>query len=330
MKTNKAMSVGVLLLLTFVILSASKAVYLASMLQGKDPIVLLLLTFAITATFFNVLELRDVKAYKASITGSFRDIALLNVFSASSWISYFYAIKYLEPAVHASVANSTGPLITIVAVLLFNTSEKVTRAQVVAAIGILLSVLVLVYSTVTGRTAVGTIPTGNMVFGLVMALLCGVSIVCITFLSKRLNKAGWKSSRIMAARFIALLLSAWALLPAGGLAQVSSQTDAIAVVVIAVFGVIIPVYCSQLGMEKVRDPMTVSLMIALLPLCMFGLQMFDSRLKASYFSLAGILSALVFTGYGIVVRFRETGRGGKSKEVEAMKPLPAGRVLEKV
>src|SRR5579872_2509173 len=232
MKMEKRMLYGVLLLVASVLLSASKAVYLASLLQGKNPVVLLLVTFSFTSLFFNAIEIRDLKGYRASIKGSFADIALLNVVTASSWISYFYAIKYLEPAIHAAVANSSGPVITIIVALGCRTGDKVSKAGVISAVGILGSVLILLAGTVSGRSAVGTIPVNSLVFGLGMAALCGVSIVCITFLSKRLAVAGWKASRIMAARFFGLLVIAYLLMPAGGLSQIATPQDAAAVIAI--------------------------------------------------------------------------------------------------
>ena len=291
--------IGIFLVLLYNLLSASKGVYLGSLLQRLDPVVMLVACFGVTAAFFNVVQFRDLAGYAAVLRRNAKDILVTNVFTSFGWYSFFLAMKHLEPAVTGAVANAIGPIITLglVGLGLMKTSEvRVTRDGVLAAVATMLAVLVLGYASWNGQTGVGMKPPGETGFGLAMAVICGVCVVGNTVYSRRLAKTGMSADQVMAARFFLLLLGGAVLLPQGAATQVAENIET--ALVIAAFGVVVPLYALQQGISRL-NPLTVLLLLATVPAFVFVVQVFDSRLGFSPVSLVGVTLTVFFSAWGI-------------------------------
>jgi drug/metabolite transporter (DMT)-like permease len=293
---------GILCILLYILLSASQGVYLGSLLQRLDPVVLLVGCFGLAAGFFNLLQLRRPRAYLRQLGQAPLDVLALNVVSAAGWYSFFLALKYLEPAVSGALANAIGPLVTLALVAfgwLHIPEVRVTRGGVLAAAGTAAAVVFLGVTTWWGHSGVSARPTGELALGLGMALLCGVCGVATTVFSRRLKRNGFTADQVMAARFFVLLVCGALLLPDGGWAQLAANGET--VVVIAALGIIAPLYALQLGIARV-DPLTVAMLVATVPAFVFAVQALDQRVVFSASSLLGVGSTIAFSLWGVRAR----------------------------
>lgn len=305
MKAAKQVSIGILLIVAFNALSAAKEVYVAHLLQAAHPIVVLSFTFSITALFFLALEVRSFDSYIQSLRRQSVNVLLLNITTMVSWMSFFMALKFMEPAVADAIGFALGPILTIMLWRVLRPDRPATRSEVIAAIGILIGVLLLLGSTWIGRSAVGHISLNNNLLGLACSLLCGLAVVGNTIFSKRLSDHGMTARRIMAQRFLLLIVSGIALWPASvQLASITFEFIGI-MLLIALLGVIVPLYLLQLGIERC-EPVTVSLLLSCLPAFSLLLQLFDPRLSVSYYSVAGIILCVGFTGIGVISRIERS------------------------
>jgi hypothetical protein len=176
---------------------------------------------------------------------------------------------------------------------------RVTRGRVIAAAGTAAAVLFLGLTTWGGRSAVRGRPAGELALGLAMALLCGVCGVGTTIVSRRLKGNGFTADQVMAARFFALLLCGAVALPAGAWGQFAANVTT--VVIIATLGIIAPLYMLQLGIARV-DPLTVHMLVAMVPAFVFAVQALDQRLAFSASSLLGVGATILFSLWGVRAR----------------------------
>src|SRR5262245_44674990 len=130
---------------------------------------------------------------------------------------------------------------------------------IASGVGVLVGVLFLVGATLAGRS--GIAQGAQLGLGLGLAVLAGVATVCNTLLSKSLSVGGWSPRQIMAVCFWLLLALAWVVVPRGALRTETSLLYISQMIVVAGFGVALPLYLLQLGIEKV-DPLVVALLVA--------------------------------------------------------------------
>ncbi|MEG1154649.1 MAG: hypothetical protein RSD94_02150 [Acinetobacter sp.] len=122
----------------------------------------------------------------------------LNVFTCISWVSGYLAIYYIVPAVMSSFAVSIGPILYLV---FFKKTASIPEWCI--AIGIL-----AISATFSGMNSVViTLHSNNsyaLLFGILLSLLCGISIFINTSLSRKLSQA--KESPVNINTFRSLLV----------------------------------------------------------------------------------------------------------------------------
>ena len=76
------------------------------------------------------------------------------------------------------------------------------------------------------------------------------------------------------------------------------------VILVAVAGLIVPLYVLQLGIKE-SEPITVALVLALAPSLTLVLEYFDHRLVISTTSILSIVAVLFFTFLGVIPKLRK-------------------------
>ncbi len=295
---------GILLALIYNVLTAAKGVFLGSLLQGADTILVVFCTFLIVAIFFNGLQkFRPKEKKEANRKSAGLDLLMVNVLTASAWMTFYLAVKNLEPAVATALANCLGPVITLIMAYRLQTGAKPMLLEIVASLGVVASMTVLVGITWFGKTGISTFSNDRIFWGLTMALVCGVSMAFNNLFSKRLNQKGWDAKEILASRFYILLGMSLLLLNWETISWLQAPMHLLELLGISVMGVIIPLFAFQKSLQKL-EPIFVSLVLATAPLMTFMIQMFDRRIEFSIWSLSGIALVIGFSLLGVYARFR--------------------------
>lgn len=68
---------------------------------------------------------------------------------------------------------------------------------------------------------------------------------------------------------------------------------------ITAVGVILPIFCLQLGIER-SNPLTVSVLITTIPIFFYVVQFLDARLAQSLPSIVGVAVVIVGVLYGLL------------------------------
>ena len=117
---------GILLIFSFNILSGVQAVYLSDMLQKVDVFSTLILTFCLVSFYFYSVQ---VVSKKAQVKTQWIEWVGVNITTAGSWLGFFIALKYIEPAISSALANSIGPIVTILITVFIFRKEKLSASQ---------------------------------------------------------------------------------------------------------------------------------------------------------------------------------------------------------
>ncbi|MDE1244037.1 DMT family transporter [Vibrio aestuarianus] len=285
--------VGALFVLAFLLMANANAVLSGWLLQTLHPFTLLFWSFLATSVFF-LLRLRFTQSSKDTRISrdSLMPLLLLNIASSLSWIGYYYALRYIEPAIVSALMGGIGPLFVVLSGLVL--FRVISLRQVITSTGIIIGATVLAWASVSEQSAVQNVSQTHIVVGLVAALIGGFGQVLTTLSTKRLANKNWDASRLMAHRFYLLIaVSGFAAFNGPGL-MVETIPDLFGLLVVGIFGVLVPLWLLQKGIIH-SSPFTVSVLLALGPLMTLCFQGFDSRLSLSLWSVIGCVIIMVST-----------------------------------
>jgi drug/metabolite transporter (DMT)-like permease len=289
---RRSQTIGVVLVLVWVVLTASKDVYLGHLVQDLDSTLLLVGCIAIAVVFFNAIQLVERAAYARVFAANLVDVFWLNLFTAAGWASFFAALKFLEAAVAESFVVAVDPLATLVLARALRQQSPVLPSELAASWAMLGAAAFLGVGVWYGHSSVGVLGAADATFGIVCVLVCGIANGGITVMSKRLADRKVTASQVMASRFFLLLAGCLALVLIRGQDLGALADHAGAVAVVAVLGVIVPMFVLQKAIER-AEPMTVVLVGSIVPVVAFAFQQLDSRLTFSWLSCGGVTAIFV-------------------------------------
>jgi len=283
--------IGVSFLLLSALLVSISQVYYANQVQGAHPFLFTGVSFFITAIIFNVIALKQRGRFNISAQKYSNDLVKLNVSSVLAFMGFYYALKFIEPAIVSSLEMGVGPFFVIVVTAIITKKKiRATRAQWIITIGTFAASLLLMMTALLGLSGVKVTNNTDFVYGITASVLCGLGAVLCTIYSKRLSNAGWTSSSILAHRFYGIVvisfLMTYDILPTYLMANIDW------IILVTIFGVAIPTFLLQKGIQYC-DPFVVMMSICFIPAFTFVFQLADPRIEWSTTSLIGVL--MLFT-----------------------------------
>jgi len=298
---SKSMMIGAGFLLLSALLMSVSQVYYANQVQGVHPFLFTGVSFFITALLFNMIAFKQRRTLTVSVRASLGDVVKLNGSSILAFMGFYYALKFIEPAIVSSLEIGVGPFFAIVVTAMIAKGKiQATRAQWIITAGTFTASVLLMLTALFGLSGVQVANTTDFVYGIIASVLCGLGAVLCTIYSKKLSNAGWTSSAILAHRFYGIIalsfLMTYTILPTYLMANI----DWIALVTI--FGVALPTFLLQKGIQYC-EPFFVMMTICFIPVFTFVFQLFDPRIEWSTLSLIGIVMLFLL---GIASIFSES------------------------
>jgi len=297
---SKSMIIGASFLLLSALLTSISQVYYANQVQGLHPFLFTGVSFFITALIFSVISLKQQKRLNVSVRSSIYDLVKLNGSSVLAFMGFYYALKFIEPAIVSSLEMGVGPFFAIVVTAMIAKGKiRATRAQWMITLGTFAASLLLVITALFGLSGVKVTSSIDFVYGIIASVLCGLGAVLCTIYSKRLSNAGWTSSSILAHRFYAIIalsfLMTYKIIPTYLMENINW------IFLVTIFGVAVPTFLLQKGIQYC-EPFFVMMSICFIPAFTFVFQLFDPRIVWSTPTLIGVLILFVL---GIVSVFSE-------------------------
>ncbi|MEV7597695.1 DMT family transporter [Kitasatospora sp. NPDC089797] len=280
----------------FLVLANANAVFSGNLLQSVHPFTFLFWSFFAGSLFFGTVQVVQ-KGWGGLRIGrdSLGPLLTLNATSAFNWIGYFFALRFIEPAIVAAILGGLGPLVTIVLERTIRGRRFPARVYP-AALGVLSGTALLAWGSLTGHSGITGASVAASVTGLVASAVGGVTQALNTVATKQLGDRGWSATRIMTHRFYLLLVVAAGLALSGPGLSLDGPAQTGLVAIATILGVIAPLWPLQRGII-LSEPFTVAALLSLAPILTYLFQGFDDRMNWSAVSAAGCLVVAAFTVY---------------------------------
>jgi len=188
-------ALGFLASLAFAGLASVRDVYLGGLFQRWSPLDFTLVAFGLCALIFFPVALARSPDSLRRLARHPAEVLWVNATTALAWISFFYALRAIEPSIVQLLFSGVGPL----SVLWIERylpggagapSSAPSRRERAILFGLLATVILAAAVVLAGRSALGPQPAGTTALGIALAAGAGISISISTMLCRRLNDRG--------------------------------------------------------------------------------------------------------------------------------------------
>jgi drug/metabolite transporter (DMT)-like permease len=299
-----------LVFLGMVLQSSGKVLY-GTLLTSVSTPLFVAIGITLTATvFLTLVRLRLPTEGRLTLL-------LLNLWTAISFVCFFFALKHLPPAIFASIEIGTG-LLTAVALAGLQERAWPRATRMLACLGIMLGCALLSFAEIA---ATELHPTGVMVWTAIAAsVVAGATSVLGLGASRRLAMGGWTSRSTLAHRFY--LTIAVALVWLTFYAPASSAPDSASlawILIVAALVILVPLLLFQLAVRRI-DEVTFMVCVAAQPILTFIVSMPSPAYDWNTLTLIGVLIVSAFVGLDILTQQRT--RSGEPVE-RPLDPSPS-------
>ena len=296
-------ALGFLATLAFATLASVRDVYLGGLFQRLHPLDFTLVAFGLcTLLFFPAAVARSPESLRA-LARHPAQVFWVNATSALAWISFFYALRAVEPSIVQLLFSGVGPL-SVLWIERFlpgaPASGHLSRRERAILVGLCGTVGLAAGIVLAGRSALGPQPIGVAALGIGLAVVAGVSISVSTMVCRQLNDRGVSPTALVSVRFLGALAAAAAL--RGGWPWRGGSEPGVAgwsggelgaVLAAALLLIVLPIFVNQIGIS-LASPLTVRVVVAVGPVLILALQVVEGRLSPSPWSLGAALVYAVF------------------------------------
>lgn len=299
---------GFLFSLAFTALASVRDVYFGGVFQSTSPLGVAVVAFTLCSLIFLPIALARSPGSFRVLRRRWRELSWINVTTGLAWISFFYALRTIEPLLVQILFAGVGPLTVMWVDRFSGVSPPIPLrpAERPIYLGLLASLVLAAAVALGGLSGAGTQFLGTAALGVALATGAGVSISVSTILSRRLNDAGAAPIALVSVRFMGAIVLAASLALSSGhdLTALFSRSDVSVVLGAALLLIVVPIYVSQVGIS-LASPLTVRAVMALGPVLVFVLQLAEGRLSPSPYSLAtGVLYGIFAVSAALARRRR--------------------------
>lgn len=287
-------TIGLIALVLSALLTAMSQVFYAKQVQQVPTFLFTGISFFITAVYFSFFARKHKLENKWQ--GNIGHIVKLNIASVLAFMSFYFALKYVESAIVSALEMGIGPLFVLL--LAVFAKENIPKVQWIIAIGTLFACIFLIVAVLSGNSAVQMEVTFPVILALIASVGCGIGVVLCTRYSKRLSDAGWTSSMILTHRYYGIILLSF--MATYDIFFKYFSGNILWIIAVTVGGVMLPMYLLQLGIQHCST-MMVMMSLCFVPVFTFFFQLFDSRLSWSPISFIGILLLFILGVWSLLV-----------------------------
>lgn len=266
---------GLASLLGFVVAQAVRDVYLRHLFGNLGLFDVALVAFGTVTAVFGcglvVFGRRQIRLLRAA----WRGVIAVNVTTVLAWLSYFGALRLVEPAAVNLAFSGMAPAAVAFWGWLGMTSgadSRVSRFETTLHWALLVIVVAVAAIVSSGRSGFSTLDPAMGLAGIALAIFSGIIIAAETIISKRMNEAGVSALSIVSLRF-SLVTAVAALMVARApeaLSQLSAWTIAEQSLIFLVV-LVGPIYLGQVGL-KLTNPLLSNVIGAIGPITTLALQ----------------------------------------------------------
>jgi drug/metabolite transporter (DMT)-like permease len=287
------MGVGQSLVLFSVALQSLGKVLYGTFLSGVSVPLFILLSVCLTAVVCLVI----VRARLP--TGGRTVLVLVNVWTAASFIGFFFALKHLPPAILASIEIGMS---LIAAIALVSVQERAWPPAVrfLACVGIVAGCAFLSWAEI--EAAMANPNPALVMMAIAASAVTGIASALSAITSKKLAASGWAPASVLAHRFYLTIAVAAAWLPFEQ--QDLALPDATTLALIALVGavaILTPLLLLQIALRR-TDALTVMVCLAVQPILSFAISLPSPAYDWDTLTLLGVVVVTAFVGLDVVAQ----------------------------
>ncbi len=284
------MNSGVVYILIFVLSAGFRDVWFAGLFQKADFFGIVLISFSLALILFSIFVQARMPGQWRLVGQAWKETFAANLATAAAWLSYFLALKSLEPAVvntlHSGFASVSLMGLAVIGVPIAGAGAPSRRERFLTA-GLLLVLLYLAAMVLWGLTGLSNRGLEENMLGLGLAFASGTFIALATEGTRRMNQKGVGPEAVLAVRFIAIIVISGAAVGLDDASALPTGRDLGLLGVAALCLIVAPLYMLQIGVAR-TSALSVWILLALGPSLVFCVQFLDGRLRPSLYTLAGI------------------------------------------
>jgi hypothetical protein len=245
------------------------------------------LAFGMSTVVFTTYALIRQTADLATLLAAPLPFAALNLATAVAWLSFFFGLQHLEPAVVATLYNGVGPL----TVLIFETTRSLPQYQkgtleTAIYLGVAGTLIALAVVVLTDRSGMGATSTYNQIIAIMAVVSGGAMITLSHMIARWFDDRGVGTASVMGTRFLlTLAIAVGAELVLGRELDRPALASIPALATMAFLLITVPSFMLQLGVARTR-PLAANVFRALGSVFVFGVQ------QSEHFRYRGISGAI--------------------------------------
>ncbi|MCW6526524.1 EamA family transporter [Yersinia ruckeri] len=294
--------IGIIIGVTFCLISAAFDVYVAYITQSFNTMTLVFYCFISSSSVFFIISWRKgLSELIGKIQSDAWLVLMVNISVLLNWGGLFYSLRYLEPAVVGVVSVACGPALTIVlsSYILshwLKDNTPAARAEKVVSYLVLIAVFIMLINSFTGSSGLTSTSPTQRIVGIISVILCALGTVLYTIVSKIMFQRGWQTYEILAVRNILILLASFVYLSSDKQLFLVNDNYIIPLIILVLIGHILPIYLIQKTIFYLTA-LRVSLVLLTLPIFTLILQYFDERISVSISSIVSLSFILILLLY---------------------------------
>lgn len=279
------------------VLIAVNEVYVANMAQYFDPLAVTAICLGILIVFFTF-KIKNITFLVSNVAKEHKNVFLLNVHTAFTWIPILYAVKLIEPAIASSLSLFVMPL----------TSQVIERHEIKFSIKNYFFLLVLLllsmlfcWSVFAGKSAVSNLPFSTTLYAVSLSIFSGIGMTLQNLYSQKLFAKGLEVEETMLVRYFLTFIISVIFCSHNDLIELASITHIYKIFFLAFVCSIIPVYAYNIGLKKITLH-NASLITSTGNLFTLLIQLLDDRLKFSFITSSLIILSCLFCILNVIFK----------------------------
>ena len=277
--------IGVISLVLSAVFTSVSQVYYANRVQAIHPFLFTGVSFFLTTLYFHLFSMKQKVSFQWK--QAVPSLVKLNIASVMAFMGFYFALKYIEPAIVSSLEMGLGPLFVLF--IAMKQKNRISNIQWSIAVGTFIACLLLIVAVFTGQSAVEGWNRWS-VLGIGASVFCGLGAVLCTIYSKQLSDLGWTSSMILSKRFYGIIILSFVATYDHLWTYLAENIGWI--LLMTVIGVLVPMYLLQKGIQYC-EIFLVMMSLCFIPVFTFFFQLFDARLQWSNIKLIGVVVLLL-------------------------------------
>lgn len=268
------------------------------------PITMCFYTFLISALFFVAFNLKRMPMLFKKLKIFRKEIININLITLFCWLFFFYALKYIEPAIVAAILFGSRFVVMLFIERCSYSASAHQKKDYMIAGAVSAVIIYLVLISFSDYTAVEVHHTFSQdLFGVIASMVSGGMLAAGSISVKRLNLAGFSGMDVMCVRFVFLLILTGMIYYFFIPRAIDDYYFFEVVFVSALSLVLIPQLLLQ-GAAMRLQPMTIAMALPLTPMIVYCLEFADGRLSTSFWTFIGVLLLSALTIYAAKLRYQ--------------------------